>query len=219
MKERHIYKNKEELIQRFVQSGQKILDVGFVGQGVTSSQEKWPHAYLLKTGADVFGVDLSLDRVKFPDKTRYQEASAEGFSFPGVAFDVIIAGDLIEHLPNPGLFLDCCRNHLHGNGVLILTTPNCFNLFNLTEKLSKDEPTVNADHTCYFNHKTLRVLLEKCNLSVVERSYIYSLEYTHAESWKKKIQNILYRVLSYFTPKFVETLVMVARLQPQKLPR
>jgi 2-polyprenyl-3-methyl-5-hydroxy-6-metoxy-1,4-benzoquinol methylase len=206
-----IYRNKAELIQKSIPNNAVVLDVGFWGQGVTKGDTNWPHALLKVTGAQVYGVDLNINRGEFPDTDRYQEGSAEDFSFPGVTFTHIFAGDLIEHLPNPGKFLEACARHMNTESQLILTTPNCFNLFNLTEKLSKDEPTVNADHTMYFNHKTLRVLLQKCGFNIQSIDYIYSLEYTHKESWKKRLQNILYYLLSTQTPKFVETLVVIAR--------
>lgn len=206
-----IFNNKKELIEALVSPEDVVLDVGFSGQGVTVGDEKWPHGILKSRAKEVYGIDLSIDRSLFPDTVRYQETSAENFSFPAVKFDVVFAGDVIEHLPNPGLFLDAVRAHLTPAGKLVLTTPNAFNLFNISEKLTKDEPTVNSDHTCYFNHKTLRVLLEKCSLSTEEIAYLYSLEYTHKESWKKKVLNTIYALLARGTPKFVETLVIVAR--------
>lgn len=205
---RNVFKNKKALIQASIHKGCKVLDVGFLGQGIQKGNTSWPHALIKEITDDVYGVDLGVDAATFP-AGRYQSASAEVFSFSGTTFDTIFAGDLIEHLPNPGLFLASASRHMQPESRLILTTPNCFNLFNLTEKLMKDEPTVNHDHTCYFNHKTLRKLLEKCGFAVESIGYVYSLEYDHPESWKKKLLNILYRILSFFTPKYLETLVMV----------
>jgi len=39
---------------------------------------------------------------------------------------------------------------------------------------------------------------------------MYSLEYDIKESSKKKFLNVIYRILSWFTPKYYETLVVVA---------
>jgi len=194
-----------------VGSNDVVLDIGFLGQGIRTGDANWPHALMLAQAKEVFGLDLEVDREAFPDTVHYQEASAEAFSFGDTRFDLIFASDLIEHLSNPGLFLDACRTHLKSGGSLILTTPNTFNLFNLTEKLSKDEPTVNADHTCYFNKKTLRVLLSKCGFDPIDTAYVYTLEYTHKESLKKKCLNVAYCLLSRFTSKYLETLVITAR--------
>ncbi len=210
---RKVFKDKAALIGAVVGPDDRVLDVGFLGQGIQMGDPSWPHALLREAAAEVYGVDLSIDRTAFPDASRYQEGDAESFSFPGVAFDAIFAGDLIEHLPNPGLFLASARAHMQAHSTLVLTTPNTFNLFNLAEKLTKDEPTVNADHTCYFNHKTIRVLLDKCGFQLAEIHYVYTLGYTHPESLRKKALNVLYRFVSFFTPKFIETLVITANVK------
>ena len=206
-----VFRNKAALIQNEIQSTDCVLDVGFSGQGIQNNDPQWPHALLQKQAREVHGVDLEIQRDNFPDITHYQEASAETFSFPGILFDKIFAGDLIEHLSNPGAFLLQCRRHLRPEGELILTTPNCFNLFNLTEKLTKNEPTVNSDHTFYFNWKVLKKLLEKNGFELTKISYVYSLEYSHQESLKKKVLNVVYYLLSLVTSKYIETLVIVAR--------
>lgn len=204
-----VFINKADLIEHLFNAEDAVLDVGFWGQGTTIDKATWPHALLKKKASVVYGLDLEIDVSRLEHPERYLEASAEDFSFDR-KFNTIFAGDLIEHLPNPGLFLDRCRDHLEDNGRLILTTPNCFNLFNLTEKLSKDEPTVNKDHTRYFNRKTLKVLLAKCGYELCSVHYVYTLEYDHKESWKKKVLNAIYALVSKFTPKFLETLVVVA---------
>ena len=122
-----------------------------------------------------------------------------------------VADDLVEHLSNPGLFLDRCREHLKQNGRLILTTPNTFNLYNIAEKLTKFEATINKDHTAYHNYKTLRRLLQKNGFEPAEFGFTkHSFEHTHRESWKRKILNVVYWVVSKFTKKFLEGLVIVA---------
>ena len=203
-----IYKNKIELINKLIDTDDVVLDVGFWGQGVSVDDPNWVHNLLKKKSSQVFGIDLDYDNSKLSNSQHYKKISAEDFDFD-IKFDVIFAGDLIEHLSNPGLFLDACSRNLKNGGRLILTTPNCFNLFNMTEKLSKPEPTVNSDHTCYFNIKTLKKLLEKNNWYVAEHSFLYSLEVKYRQSWKKKILNTLYAFLSKFTDKFMVDLVVV----------
>jgi SAM-dependent methyltransferase len=210
MKKSHVFHDKSELIKALVKPEHVVLDVGFLGQGIRYDDPLWPHRLIQESAKEVYGLDLKIDRSFFPDTTHYIEASAEDFTFPHTTFDLVFAGDLIEHLPNPGLFLSSVKRHLREGGQLVLTTPNAFNLFNLTEKLSKEEPTVNADHTCYFNIKTLNVLLAKCGFSIEEVGYVYTLGYKHQESMKKKFLNILYKILLPFTKKYLETLVIIA---------
>lgn len=209
-----VYHNKKELIEKTISPGTSVLDVGFWGQGTSVDSPNWVHRLLKERKADVWGIDIEYDEKQLQgDVSHYRKASAESFSLPE-KFDTIFAGDIIEHLSNPGLFLDASKQHLKSSGKLVLTTPNAFNLFNIVEKFTKDEPTVNSDHTFYFNKKTLLKLLEKNGWEADEVNYLYSLELTHTESLKKKFLNFWYALFSKFTQKFIETLVVVAKPLP-----
>jgi 2-polyprenyl-3-methyl-5-hydroxy-6-metoxy-1,4-benzoquinol methylase len=171
----------------------------------------WVHRLISNTARETYGLDLDFLTKALPqDESHYVRGSAEDF-FIDKKFSAIFAGDLIEHLSNPGLFLVRSREHLATDGRLILTTPNAFNLFSLVEKVFKGEPTVNKDHTCYFNLRTLKQLLKKNGWQVVETHYLYSLDLPFKESWRKKLQNVLYKILSLFTNSYLETIVVIAR--------
>ncbi len=200
-----IYPNKTALIEKFSNKANVVLDVGFWGQGKNIAEANAPHTLLKNQNAKVYGIDIATELVD----EFHSKQSAENFHFD-FQFDSVWALDLIEHLSNQGLFLDQVHKYVKLGGKFIITTPNCFCLFNLTEKLTKYEPTTNIEHTCYYNHRTLRQLLERHGFKVVEASYVYSLEYTHRESWKKKILNSINKFLSLFTDKYNETLVVVA---------
>lgn len=204
-----VYRNKRDLITRAIGPDDVVLDIGFWGQGTSHRNKDWPHALIRKRAKETWGIDLEYDDEALDEPSRYRRASAESFELPQ-EFDIIFAGDIIEHLPNPGLFLDAAHRHLRPTGKLILTTPNAFHLFNLTEKISKGEPTVNSDHTCYFTTKTIRTLLRKCGYNVLSFGYVYTLESEYRQSFKKRILNVLYRLLSWRTTNYLETLVVFA---------
>ena len=209
-----IYRNKKELIGDVIRPEDTVLDIGFWGQGVGFNDSNWAHRFLQAKARAVYGLDLEYDENRLQNPTHYRKASAENFDFP-VKFDTVVALDLIEHLSNPGLFLDACARNLKPGGVLIIATPNCFNLFNMASKLTHHEPIMNRDETCYFNHRALRQLLQKNGWEVIEADYLYALDIMFHESLKKKFLNIIYRALSWFTPKFIETIVVVARPKPK----
>jgi len=205
--------NKHTLISQYIARDSVVLDVGFWGQGIKVGDPNWIHEILCTQVDAVYGTDLEYDesapRIR-ANPARYNKANAESFNFRGVRFDTIIASELIEHLSNPGLFLDSCKKHLKPGGVLLITTPNCFNLYNIAGKFSRDEPITNADHTCYYNSTTIARLLGKNGWVVKEVGYIYTLNIEYSESFKKKFLNVLYKACSMFTPKFLETLFIVA---------
>jgi 2-polyprenyl-3-methyl-5-hydroxy-6-metoxy-1,4-benzoquinol methylase len=208
-----IFKNKREMIDGLINEGDCVLDVGFWGQGVNASSQDWVHKMIIEKADKVHGIDLDYDDNNLPQGGEfYVKSSAENFFFKE-QFDVVFAGDLMEHLSNPGLFLECAKKNLKIDGRLVITTPNCFNFFNLTEKISKYEPTINCDHTMYFNIKTIKKLFHKNGFEIVSIAFLYKLDSAYSESVKKKFLNIIYYLLSKITDKFIENIVIVAKKQ------
>jgi 2-polyprenyl-3-methyl-5-hydroxy-6-metoxy-1,4-benzoquinol methylase len=101
-------------------------------------------------------------------------------------FDLIIFNDVIEHIPNMGMTLEACRNHLNSRGVLILNLPSSSGFFYRTSKFlhligiesfferlwQKDFP---SPHLHYFNFSNLNTLLLKYGFSIKEEGYLPSL--------------------------------------------
>lgn len=211
MKNVFAVKNKTELLDTLIKADDVVLDVGFWGQGIKIDSDHWPHRLLLSRAKDVYGIDIDFDesQMKSFDESKYKKQAAEDFSFD-IKFNVIFAGDLMEHLVNPGFFLENAKKHLAPGGRLILSTPNTYNLFSIAGKIANEEPVTNSDHTFYFNRRTIKTLLRKCGWEVNQFGFMYSLEYDIKESSKKKFLNVIYRILSWFTPKYYETLIVVA---------
>lgn len=151
---------REQIILEIAR-GKKVLDVGSVGQSDIYCQ--WEE--LKKHASSLVGVDLpeSVDTL-----TKEFDLSESGYSHAkdpnivygnmetvelGETFDVIVAGDVIEHTSNQGLFLDNIRRHLADDGQLVITTPNA------------KWPTVflkpNVTHTLWHDIYTLKTLLTR----------------------------------------------------------
>jgi 2-polyprenyl-3-methyl-5-hydroxy-6-metoxy-1,4-benzoquinol methylase len=119
---------REDVIAGFVRA-RHVLDVGSLGQ--TDAYRLWD--VLDAHAASLTGIDLPDDALASlggpaasaaaaPDP-RIVRGDVESHDF-GRRFGAIVAGDVIEHLSNPGRFLENCRRHLEEGGVLLLTTPN-----------------------------------------------------------------------------------------------
>ena len=122
------------------------------------------------------GVDILAKEVKLLNELGFNVVCADVEQMElGRKFDVIIAGELIEHLDNPGLFLQRVKSHLEEDGLLILTTPNPFalgNAFIPIKLLLGGDYSVNKEHKCWYCLKTLRQLLEKYGFKIIEQRTI-----------------------------------------------
>lgn len=85
------------------------------------------------------------------------------------SFDVIIAGELLEHLSCPGSFLESVYPVLRDTGSLIITTTNAFCARKFLQIIFNRE-SIHEDHVSYFSHRTLQRLAELYSYQVIEQS-------------------------------------------------
>ncbi len=71
-----------------------------------------------------------MDTQAVPKNPNYKQASAEKIPFESERFDSILAGELVEHLHKPELFIKEANRLLKKNGIMIITTPNKNSLIN-----------------------------------------------------------------------------------------
>lgn len=131
-------------------------------------------------------------------------------------FDVVVAGEIIEHLSNPGLFLTGVRRFMRPTSRLVLTTVNAycalrFALYGVRGQGGLREP-VHPDHVAYYSQATLRRLLERHGLSV-EEQYFYDLgpEHRPYNPWYYNATNDLLVGLS---TQLADGVIAVCRLSP-----
>lgn len=116
------------------------------------------------------------------------KAVEEDGIFNGEKFDLITACDVIEHLPNPNLYLKLLKSLLKPDGVIFITTPNC-NSF--TAKFFGEYwPMYLLEHLWFFSPSTLKAWAKLEGLSLIKHgSATYDLPISH----------IIPRVLQYFS--------------------
>jgi SAM-dependent methyltransferase len=106
----------------------------------------------------VAGIDYDAKIVDDLGVMKYEDvhhANAESFRLAR-RFDTIVAGELLEHLSNPGMFLQRAKEHLVPGGKLILTTPYAFALVHFLYALYHFPHTCsNREHTSWFCVETL----------------------------------------------------------------
>jgi SAM-dependent methyltransferase len=150
--------------------GPNVLDVGCAAHVPEPGNRYWVHGKLREKFPGVTGIDISERNIGFLKQRGFGNlhvASAETFELPE-RFDTVFSGELIEHLSNPGTFLERARRHLAEGGRIVLTTPYPFSLlFQAYAFLKYPKTCQNLEHTCWFCPQTLTGLAERFGLRVV----------------------------------------------------
>ena len=135
------------------------------------------HATLRRHSKRLYGIDsdrqgidqlreLGFDDLYLADLEKLDQCRDLG------TFDVVIAGEVIEHLNNPGVFLQGVKRFLRKDSRFVLTTINAYcamryAIYALRGKGGTNEP-VHPDHVAYYSYSTLQLLLERHSFKVVD---------------------------------------------------
>ena len=150
--------------------GKTVLDLGCVNHNPLNYRSKyWVHRALCRVASDCIGMDKYEAGVIFLNEKDYKVlvGDAENFNL-NRKFDVIVAGELIEHLGNVSNFIECAKAHLNPSGVLLLSTPNPWHWRFLVKGLFSCDVKPNPEHTCWFCLPTITQLLSRHNMVVKE---------------------------------------------------
>lgn len=205
---------EEFIIERC--AGKKVLHIGCCATPACKEEsEKGTllHLNLAKSASELWGLDMSREDITFL-QDQYQienlvagDAELIDKSFPPGAFDVIVAGELIEHLRNPGLFLVGARGLLAPGGTIIVSVPNGI-AFRRGLKSLFGRETVHPDHNFYFSKKTLAHLLVSCGYEMVE---IHGYRMMRSEFFGAWISDLFASIFSQWA---CEGIVETARPSP-----
>lgn len=176
---------REQIIASYVR-GKQVLDIGSVGQDIAflsgaltdrageQSQKYSLWNLISKEAKFVIGIDPEAPSEKGEVAGgAVVRGNMEDYQF-GRTFEVIVAGDVIEHVSNQGRFLENIHRHLAPEGRLVLTTPNA------------KWPTVffkpNETHTLWHDRHTLTHALSRAGFEV-ERLVYYFGNKPHYSWW------------------------------------
>ena len=200
--------DRMDVIEPLVRAG-SVLDMGIVdsrrGKRDSGSQLKTKTVTSLfrkicDKNPDTLGVDIDAEGIEILNKhgfnTRHENVITMDL---GQTFDTIVAGELIEHLPNPGTFLENMSRHLKPNGTLVITTPNPFYSKQAWKIWRHSQPSVHEEHTCWFDPITLNTL---CQLSGLKVDKIY---------WVQKKKSFLKTLPARFRGYFSHSFIVLAK--------
>ena len=143
-----------ELFRRYVGGpGRKVLDLGCRDGGLTQ-------AYA--TGNEIVGVDADREALaaaaKLGIETRWADLD-EPLAFDDASFDVVVAGELLEHLRDPHRVVADAQRVLRPGGTFVASVPNAFRLKNRVRFLLGRDPEDDPTHLHMFSPDKVRKLL------------------------------------------------------------
>lgn len=219
--------NRLKLVQRieFIKSecaGKNVLHLGCTNHPYTADAIERGvllHAELASITENLTGFDYDEEGLETLSSYGYgdlYQADLEALENVELnrTFDVIIAGEMIEHLSNPGKFLNGIKRFMDENTRLVITTINAYGAIRLAKyflhgKGGRNEP-VHPDHVAYYSYRTLMLLLERHGFAVPE-FYFYDIGPEHRPS-SRKIYNMISDFCVMFAPQMGDGVIAVCTI-------
>lgn len=163
--------------------GKRVLHLGCVDAGLIEDRFRrgeLMHQRLAAVTSDLWGVDVDAAGVEFLRRHGFPQVVVGDVTaldriteLAGRPFDAIVASEILEHLDNPGLFLQAVRRFMSGSHTeLVVTVPNAFRVDTLLALLRGVE-FVHPDHVYWFSYHTITNLLRRHGFDIAE-CYVYT---------------------------------------------
>ena len=145
---------RETLFRRYVGGpGQRVLDLGCRDGALTQ-------AYV--GGNEVVGVDADREALAEAERLGIETHWADldqPLDFPDAGFDVVVAGELLEHLRDPERLVAEIRRVLRPGGTFVASVPNAYRLKGRLRFLAGRAPESDPTHLQMFSPAAVRALL------------------------------------------------------------
>jgi 2-polyprenyl-3-methyl-5-hydroxy-6-metoxy-1,4-benzoquinol methylase len=158
--------------------GRRVVHAGFVDAGceaLNQSSDAWLHEHLAGAASSIVGIDVDaagVERARANGHEAYAVDCRDAVALRALRLppaDVVVAGEVIEHLDDCGPFLDGLHALVEPGGLLALSTPNGASLTNAVAALANLEVN-HPDHVTSFTSHTLDTMLERHRWVPVEHA-------------------------------------------------
>ena len=166
-------------------ANKSVLHLGCVDSGLVLDRFKrgeLMHQKLSNVATELWGVDIDAEGISYLSSKGFDNLIADDICdldrievLQKQSFDVIVASEIIEHLENPGLFLNSVKRLMAPEKTeLIVTIPNAFRIDTLIW-LFRGIEYVHPDHNYWFSYHTATNLLRKSYFEISE-VYVYTFQ-------------------------------------------
>ena len=128
-------------------SGKRVLDIGVVDHAIGRRDEsRWLHGAIVKQAAACLGTDVLAEPLRELKERGFNVLLRDVTADPlDDTFELILCGEIIEHLGNPAGLFRAAGKMLELGGRLVLTTPNPYFDDTVRENL-RGESEESVDH-------------------------------------------------------------------------
>jgi SAM-dependent methyltransferase len=145
---------RAEIFARWVGRGKRLLELG-AGSGALLARYAEGNRV---TAMDVDEPALEACRQRLGVETVWGDF-ALALPFPDGAFDAVVAGETLEHVPYPPIFLDEIRRVLVPEGMFVGSVPNAYRYRNRIDVLIGRPIDTDPTHVRFFSLDLLRATL------------------------------------------------------------
>ena len=209
--------------------GRRVLHLGCTNAPYTATglaDGSLLHLRLNEAAGELHGMDIDLAGLdvlaaRGIQHLHHGDLSALRAQLSALRFDLIIAGEIIEHLANPGQFLDDVKHVMSADTTVIITTVNAYCGFRMAQyalrgRGGRAEP-VHPEHVAYYSYATLARLTGDAGLQVVDTCF-YDLGREHVPYTRRAIRWVN-RAVTAVAPHLADGLIVECRLAPAVSPQ
>jgi len=135
-------------------TAKSVLHLGFVEHSIDHiNHASWKHATIASVARRTVGVDIAEEGVRAARQLGYECHAIDITSSAslGETFEVVIAGDIIEHLLSLDAVYQFSKRHMRQGSSLFISTPNPSCALWLPEVLLGATYVSNFEHTCWIS--------------------------------------------------------------------
>jgi len=179
-------------------------------------QGKWLHALLCEVATECTGIDINTEAVEFMTrelklKDIYHADITQALPEKLIdrQWDVVVMGEILEHIDNPVHFLQQLKHQLQPQASeLIITVPNSFNRL-FKNDIQRNTEDINSDHMYHFTPYTLGRVMYKSGFTSLELLVADRVALPYPMKLTNRFKKI-FGINSQYSTKYFATLIAIS---------
>ena len=184
--------SSHDKIINLTEKNKKVLDIGCASGYLAS--------FLKEKGCLIDGIDTDEESIK--EAKKYFNAYVLDISKEDIKgkYDVIILGDILEHLEHPDKILFKLKDNLNKDGYIVISLPNIVNIYPRLKILFgifdyEEKGIFDRTHLKFFTRKSFKELIKDTGYEIEKLEYTPIPIYVKFPNAPKFLMNPIYYIL------------------------